>query len=188
MRFLKKSTAASIRVGRLGLSGVDDVLATHIQLSKNGGAFAQKNEAQKPSYDKDGWWACSLDATDTNTAGHLLIEVYNGTNICQMEYVVLEEAAFNAIQGTSWLTAAAVNAEVVDAVTVDTIAELPQAKPAATPTLATAVMLMYMALRNEATETATLLSIKNDAGTTITKATISDDGTTFTKGELATGA
>jgi hypothetical protein len=70
----------------------------------------------------------------------------------------------------------------------DTLAELAQAAPAATPTLAAAMMLLYMALRNGLDTTSTLKSIKNDAGTVITKATLSDDGTTFTKAEFISGA
>ncbi|MDX9787948.1 MAG: hypothetical protein RBT11_14275 [Desulfobacterales bacterium] len=83
---------------------------------------------------------------------------------------------------------ASVNAEVVDAISVDTIAELAQGIPSATPTLAQAVMLPYMKLRNKTTTTDAELSIYNDAGTKIAKAALSDDGTTFTKAELDSGA
>ena len=48
---------------------------------------------------------------------------------------------------------------------------------------------IYKALRNKSTQTATQQSIYADDGTTVDhKATISDDGTTYTKGEFATGA
>jgi hypothetical protein len=67
------------------------------------------------------------------------------------------------------------------------IGELAQAAPTATPTLKEALMLLYMALRNEGTTTATNLTISNDAGTVIAKATLSDDTTTFTKTELVAG-
>lgn len=81
-----------------------------------------------------------------------------------------------------------VNAEIVDALTVDTIAELSQGIPAATPTIVSALMLLYMAVRNQETGTATEKAIYNDAGTKITKGTLSDDGTTFTKAKLVSGA
>ena len=77
-----------------------------------------------------------------------------------------------------------INAEVVDVITVDTIAEL-TADPGATPTLQKAVMLAYMAIRNQGTETASARTIKNNAGTTILTAAMTDDGTTFTKGKFA---
>jgi hypothetical protein len=80
-----------------------------------------------------------------------------------------------------------VNAEVVDVVNVDTISELAQAAPSATPTMRQALMLPYMAIRNESLVTSTLISHKRDDGTVVFKRTISDDGTTFTKQELVAG-
>lgn len=80
-----------------------------------------------------------------------------------------------------------VNAEVVDVMTVDTIAELAQGLPPITPTIIQALMLAYMKLRDKVEQTSNLLEIHNDAGTVITKAIVSDDGTTFTKGKLQAG-
>ncbi len=80
-----------------------------------------------------------------------------------------------------------VKAEVVAVLTVDTIAELSQAIPATTPTFREAVMLLYMALRDGGTQSATTHTIKNDAGTVIAKATVSDDGTVLTIGKLVAG-
>jgi hypothetical protein len=83
--------------------------------------------------------------------------------------------------------AAQVNAEVVDVLFTDTIPELAQAIPSATPTIATAVMLPYMTLRNQLTSTSTTLTVSNDAGTVITKKALSDDGTTYTEAEMVAG-
>lgn len=71
----------------------------------------------------------------------------------------------------------------------DTIPELSVGAPSATPTMAQALMLLYMAMRNETTETAEtgVIEIKNNAGTTICKSTITDDNTTLTKTELISG-
>lgn len=80
-----------------------------------------------------------------------------------------------------------VNAEVVDAVNVDTISELAQGVPPTSPTMRQALMLLYMALRNETNVTSALISFKNNAGTVVYKKTISDDGTTFTKQLLVSG-
>jgi hypothetical protein len=82
------------------------------------------------------------------------------------------------------ISLASINAEMVDALTVDTITELSSGAPTATPTLAKALMLLYMMARNAGTASTTERKIKNDAGDTITKATMSDDGTTFDQGEL----
>lgn len=92
-----------------------------------------------------------------------------------------------AIAALNDISAADVNAEVVDALGTDTISELSQGAPPATPTIKTALMLLYMNLRNKNTQTATEAAIYNDDGTKIAKATISDDGTTFTKEEFVSG-
>jgi len=86
------------------------------------------------------------------------------------------------------LSAAEVNAEVVDALNTDTYAEPGQGAPAATASLAAKIGYLYKAFRNKLTQTATTLSIYNDAGAVVDqKATVSDDATTFTRGEIGTG-
>lgn len=80
-----------------------------------------------------------------------------------------------------------VNTEVSDVFKTDTISELGVAIPAATPTFETALMLIYMALRNKLDTTSTLLKIHNDAGTAIVDAGLSDNGTTFTRDEMVAG-
>lgn len=86
------------------------------------------------------------------------------------------------------LSAAQVNAEVVDALATDTYAEPAQGTPAATATLAAKVNYIYKAWRNRHTQTASQYSLYNDDATTIDhKATFSDDATTADRGEVATG-
>ena len=81
-----------------------------------------------------------------------------------------------------------VNTEVVDALNVDTYAEPGQGAPAATTTLAAKLNYLYKVWRNKKTQTATTYSLFNDDAATVDqKATVSDDGTTATKGEVATG-
>lgn len=83
---------------------------------------------------------------------------------------------------------AAINAEVVDALNVDTYAEPGQATPGATVSLATKINYLYKAWRNRKTQTATETRLYNDDGTTIgQKAAVSDNGTTFESGEVTTG-
>jgi hypothetical protein len=84
-------------------------------------------------------------------------------------------------------TPAQVNTEVVDVMTVDTIAELAQAVPATTPTFATALMLMYMAMRNNLDIDATTKKVANNAGTVIAKKVLSDNGTTYTEAKMVAG-
>lgn len=81
-----------------------------------------------------------------------------------------------------------VNAEVVDALATDTYAEPTQGAPAATTTLAAKINYLYKAWRNKSTQTSSTYSLFADDTTTVDqKATVSDDGTTFTRGEVATG-
>lgn len=81
-----------------------------------------------------------------------------------------------------------VNAEVVDALNVDTYAEPGQGAPAATLSLAAKINYLFKTWRNKKTQTATTFSLYDDAGTTVDqKSTVSDDGTTTTRGEIATG-
>jgi hypothetical protein len=89
------------------------------------------------------------------------------------------------IAGLNDLSAAEVNAEVVDVLGTDVLAELPAGTPVATPTIKQALMMLYMAMRNERIQTDTQVSIKNDAGEVIFSATLSDDGTTVTRTKLA---
>lgn len=64
-----------------------------------------------------------------------------------------------------------------------------QGAPAVNPDAMTKLDYLYKAFRNKVTQTATELQIFADNGSTVDhKSTVSDDGTTFTRGEIATGA
>lgn len=89
---------------------------------------------------------------------------------------------------SSRATPAQVNTEVVDALNVDAYAEPGQGAPAATATLAAKINYLYKAWRNKKTQTATTFSLFADDATTVDqKATVSDDATTATIGEIVTG-
>lgn len=86
------------------------------------------------------------------------------------------------------LSAAQVNAEVLDVMTVDTFAEPAQGAPAATTTLALKIAFMYKAFRNLMTNDGTTIKLFDDAGTTVDqKATVSEAAGTVTRGEFGTG-
>lgn len=71
---------------------------------------------------------------------------------------------------------------------VSTHAELGQTAPAATTTLKDMIRWIYKVSRNKTTATASTISVYNDAGTTVDqKASVSDDGTTFTRDEFGAG-
>jgi hypothetical protein len=94
----------------------------------------------------------------------------------------------NLIAALNNLSAAQVKTQVVAALDTDTYAQPGQATPAATTTLTLMVRYLYKAWRNKATQTATEYDLYNDDAATVDqKASFSDDGTTATRGEIATG-
>jgi hypothetical protein len=69
-----------------------------MQLSKDGGAFAQKNAIGNATHDTDGWYSTTLDATDTATVGILILQVnVTGALPVWHEYYVVEEAVYDAL-------------------------------------------------------------------------------------------
>ncbi len=63
-----------------------------------------------------------------------------------------------------------------------------QVAPPATASPWTKIAHLFKAFRNKKTQTATQFSLYDDAGTTVDqKATVSDDGTTFSSGEVVSG-
>lgn len=81
-----------------------------------------------------------------------------------------------------------INAEVVDALNVDAYAEPGQEAPGATVSLAKKISYLYKAFRNKITQDSTTLKLYADDGTTVDQtATVSDNGTTYTRGELVSG-
>lgn len=59
------------------------------------------------------------------------------------------------------------------------------AVPSATPSPRNAMMLLFMALRNKLTTTASEKKVYNDAGSAIGTKALTDDGTTYTEAEMA---
>jgi len=80
-------------------------------------------------------------------------------------------------------TAAEINAEVVDVMETDTHAE-PASVVGATASMKDAIMWSKTLGRNKMTQTATTTLLRNDGDTsTISTSTVSDDGSTFTRGK-----
>lgn len=83
------------------------------------------------------------------------------------------------------LSAAQVNTEVLDVLTVDTFAELGSV-PAATSTILDKLNWLFATGRNKVTQTSTTQLVRNDADSgTIGTATVSDDSTTYIRGEFS---
>lgn len=76
-----------------------------------------------------------------------------------------------------------VNAQVAAVLKTDTIADLANEAPPATPTFEEALMYVYSALRNKVTVTADSKGFHNNAGTEIYAKALADDGTTYSEAE-----
>jgi hypothetical protein len=109
MLYLKQSTAVTIKMGpfldeddgktvesALTLSQAD------FRVSKNGGNFAQKNEASAATHDELGYYDVSIDTTDTNTLGRLLIAVHeSGALPVWKEFMVVPANTYDSLVGGS---------------------------------------------------------------------------------------
>jgi hypothetical protein len=82
-----------------------------------------------------------------------------------------------------------VNTEVSDVIKTDTVVEMSQGAPPASPTIEQILNYLYRMLRNKTETIAAEIAVYNDAGDTkLFKAVLSDDATTFTKAEHGSGA
>lgn len=120
---LRQSTSQVVRFGPF-LDSTDGVTAetaltiaqADMQLSKDGGAFAQKNASGNATHDTAGWYSTTLNATDTNTVGELILQVAeSGALPVWHRWYVVEEAIYDKIYAASAsfndLSAADVNAQ-----------------------------------------------------------------------------
>ena len=110
MPFLRQSTSQVVRFGPfLDITdGVtEEVALTLVQadmrLSKDGAAFAQKNAAGNATHDSDGWYSTTLNATDTDTVGELIMNAQQPANTLPVwaRWWVIEEAVYDAIYGAA---------------------------------------------------------------------------------------
>ncbi len=122
--FLRQSTSQVFRIGPFvdSTDGVTPetgltIANTDCDLSKDGAAFGSKNSGGLTADGSNGWYSGTLDTTDTNTVGELIIEVtVSGALPVWTRYYVVEEAIYDKFYASGAavtdLTAAQVNAEV----------------------------------------------------------------------------
>lgn len=105
--------------------------------------------------------------------------------IFQVEAELAKEATVAALNDVS---AAQVNAEINDVLSVDTFALPGQESPPLAPTFVQMMTWLYKVLRNRKQQTATQWQLLADDESTVdAKATVSDDGTTAVKQEIESG-
>lgn len=112
MLFLKQSTAVDIPIGPF-LDESDgktpETLLTitqpDIRLKKGPAAWAQVNSSQTLSHEENGWYEVSLDATDTNTLGALVVAVHeSGALPVWREFTVLPANIYDSlVSGSDYL-------------------------------------------------------------------------------------
>lgn len=93
-----------------------------------------------------------------------------------VDQIITDIAALNNI------SAAQVNAEVLDVLNTDSFAE-PTGVPAASAALATKIGYLYMALRNRVDVTSTKKTFYDDGGLAEWEKDLTDDGTTYSESE-----
>lgn len=74
-----------------------------IRLSKNGGNFAQPNDASGATHDELGLYSTQLNATDTNTLGTLVLAVYESSAARPVyhEFTILPANVYDSLIGDS---------------------------------------------------------------------------------------
>lgn len=147
------------------------------------------------------WDALTAALTTANSIGKLLVDNVNTTISSRSSHtaadvwavatrvltagtnIVLAKGA--GVTGFNDLSAAQVNSEVLDVLTVDTFAEVTSA-PAATSSLEDKIGWLFKLARNLRKTTSTTDSVYNDAGTVVdSTSAVSDDTVTFTRGEYS---
>lgn len=116
MSWLKQSTAQTVKMGPFvdSTDGVTPETAltisqADIRLSKNGGDFAQSNNAAGATHDENGYFDVPLDATDTNTLGRLKVAINeSGALPVWKDFMVLPANVWDSLFGADKLQVDAV--------------------------------------------------------------------------------
>ncbi len=132
----------------------------------------------------------ALPAAAADAAGGLAISDAGGLDLDAKLAATNEVTAVRMGALTDWINGGRLDL-ILDAILAmldDARTEPGQAAPPVNPDLATKIDYLYKAWRNRHTQTATEYKLYADDATTVDhKATVSDDGTTFDRGEVATG-
>lgn len=110
--WLKQSTAVEIPLGPF-VDATDGVTAetgltisqADVRLKKNGGSWAQKNDATSATHEENGYYEVPLNATDTNTLGRLRVAVNeSGAAPVWQDFMVVPANVYDSlVLGVEWL-------------------------------------------------------------------------------------
>lgn len=186
--WLRQSTSVDVPVGPFldetdGKTAETGLTITQpdVRLKKNNGNWAQKAAAQTLTHEEAGWYEVTLDATDTNTLGVLVVAIHeSGALPVWREFMVVPANVWDSYLGADRLEVA---------LTAETAGEPGQGAPGVTLSISDKIAYLYKFLRNRHTQTASEYAVYADNGTTKDhEAAVSDDGTTFDRSEITTGA
>ena len=125
MQFLEQSTTVTIQLGPF--LDEDDgktaetaltISSTDVNLSKNGAAFDNPNDANAATHDATGWYRKQINATDTNTLGRLIVHVHeSGALPVWREFMVVNSNVYDSLinPGTDYLQVDVIQVEGSDA-------------------------------------------------------------------------
>src|SRR3990167_9416813 len=133
--WLKQSTAATVKMGPfLDSTGANTqkpaltISQADIRLSKNGGAYAQTNNAAGATHDEKGNYGVPLDTTDTGTLGTLRVHIHEtGALAVWQDFMVVPANVWDSLFGADalqvdvaqWLGTAAATPPVAGGPEVD---------------------------------------------------------------------
>ena len=175
--------SGATRIARVGAdSDTLETLSDQIDLQ----ATATALTTAQADLDNPTQYMANVSALATTAA----LSTHDGKLVTAAANVVLALADTGELQA-DWADGGRLDL-LIDAILADTaslndtvLAEITAATDVpATPTARQALMLLYMMARNNSQATATERRVLNNAGTEILDATMSDDGTTFSAGQL----
>ncbi len=110
--WLKQSTAITLPFGPMLDSGDGDTEETGLTISqadirvrKNGGSFAQTNNAAGATHDEKGWYAVPLNTTDTGTLGPMTVNIHeSGALVAWRHFMVVPSGTYDALFTTGLAT------------------------------------------------------------------------------------
>jgi hypothetical protein len=102
---LKQSTSVDLPIGPFvdatdGFTAETGLTITQpdVRLKKNGGGWAQKNASQTLSHEENGWYEVTLDATDTDTLGQLMVAVHeSGARPVYRDFLVVPANVYDSL-------------------------------------------------------------------------------------------
>jgi len=140
-----------------------------------------------------GWYTCTADDLAAGDYQIKVLDSGGGLAASWMARIEAGAATYQCHESLPDTMSAGQKAEILVEVNsaIDTaISELGVGAPTATPTIRTALMLLYMSLRNKTvtqTSGTDALEVYNDAGTIIAKKLLTDDGDDYTAAEMVSG-